>query len=428
MSDTIDNAREALNSLATAVRDGWTGNQTLMEAWGWNCPALDRHDLARLAQDVSDRFGQIDPDDIDEDLGDLIDEIPGKCTKFRGATLAYLYNGNAAGAFPAYKGLLDWCDSLIRDLIPADVDWESVDDQKLVPKSLNRRLRSAAASVEGVESRVGNLATKIQAIEDAHESAEALPTDLASLEEARKQAESATKQAQSFEKRSKDAAEQAEGAVKSLIQKHNDAEKIVSSLEDAYSAATTKGLGESFSERAKRLAISMWVWVAVLVGSLAGGAVLSLVRLAALKKVLETATPNIGLVWVNIVLGVLSIAGPVWLAWVATKQIGQRFRLSEDYAFKASVAKAYEGYRREAARIDEKFAKQLFESALSRLDEAPLRYVEHETYGSPWHEMTATKAGQRPSIMANTVARFRKPRRHKPDDASHSAEDAGEQD
>lgn len=63
----------------------------------------------------------------------------------------------------------------------------------------------------------------------------------------------------------------------------------------------------------------------------------------------------------------------MWFAWLATKQIGQRFHLAEDYAFKASVAKAYEGYRKEAARIDPEFEARLFGSALTRLDEAPLR-------------------------------------------------------
>ncbi|MDP0953213.1 hypothetical protein Q6283_28445, partial [Klebsiella pneumoniae] len=69
-------------------------------------------------------------------------------------------------------------------------------------------------------------------------------------------------------------------------------------------------------------------------------------------------------------------------------------RLAEDYAFKASVAKAYEGYRKEAARIDPQFEARLFGSALTRLDEAPLRLVEIGSHGSPWHEL-ATSDGVR---------------------------------
>ena len=58
------------------------------------------------------------------------------------------------------------------------------------------------------------------------------------------------------------------------------------------------------------------------------------------------------------------------------------------------MAKAYEGYRKEAARIDPQFEARLFGSALTRLDEAPLRLVEIGSHGSPWHEL-ATSDGVR---------------------------------
>ena len=60
---------------------------------------------------------------------------------------------------------------------------------------------------------------------------------------------------------------------------------------------------------------------------------------------------------------------------------------SKDYAFKASVAKAYEGYKKEAAKIDEEFEARLFNVALTRLEEAPLRLVDSVNHGSPTHEI-----------------------------------------
>lgn len=126
--------------------------------------------------------------------------------------------------------------------------------------------------------------------------------------------------------------------------------------------------------------------MAGLIGSLAIGAWLGSHRISLIQSLIESDAP-VSLVFVNLLLAVVSIAAPVWFAWIATKQIGHRFRLSEDYAFKASVARAYEGYRREAAKPDESFAKRLFASALDRLEEPPLRFVEQETHGSPWHEL-----------------------------------------
>ena len=92
-------------------------------------------------------------------------------------------------------------------------------------------------------------------------------------------------------------------------------------------------------------------------------------------------------------LSALSVGAPIWFAWLATKQIGQRFRLSEDYAFKASISRAYEGYRREAARIGgSDMEEKLLASALSRLDELPLRLVETPSHGSPLHELLSSES------------------------------------
>lgn len=83
-------------------------------------------------------------------------------------------------------------------------------------------------------------------------------------------------------------------------------------------------------------------------------------HLESLSNALNSQQPNRGDVWTQALLAFVGVAGPIWLAWLATKQIGQRSRLAEDYAFKASVAKAYEGYRKEAARLDEKLEARLF--------------------------------------------------------------------
>ena len=76
MADAITNAKNALDALAVAIRDGWSGDQTLNEAWGWNCPVLDRYDLAFMATFVGERISEIAPDQIDEDLEGYLGAIP----------------------------------------------------------------------------------------------------------------------------------------------------------------------------------------------------------------------------------------------------------------------------------------------------------------------------------------------------------------
>ena len=106
----------------------------------------------------------------------------------------------------------------------------------------------------------------------------------------------------------------------------------------------------------------------------------------------DTYNPNsTGLkLLIQLILSILSVGGPLWFAWLATKQIGQRFRLAEDYEFKASVSKAYEGYRREALQLDEDFSQRLFGNALTRLEEPPLRFVEDTAHSSPLMEILSS--------------------------------------
>ncbi|MDR5883485.1 hypothetical protein [Caballeronia sp. LZ032] len=153
--------------------------------------------------------------------------------------------------------------------------------------------------------------------------------------------------------------------------------------------STAVGFAGAFHDRAEKLNISIYIWVAGLVVALVGGAWLGGSQLHQLADAIQGSTsPSI--VWTRLAMSLLSVGGPIWFAWLATKQIGQRFKLAEDYAYKASVSKAYEGYRREALHLDEEFQKRLFSTALTRLDEQPLRFVETETHGSPWHELLSS--------------------------------------
>jgi hypothetical protein len=169
----------------------------------------------------------------------------------------------------------------------------------------------------------------------------------------------------------------------------------VAQCEDAYRITTTKGLAAAFDQRAGRLSNTMWIWVLGLLASLIVGGVIGAFRFKALTETLHQRNIQWGAVWIEVVLSLFGFAAPLWFAWLATKQISQRFKLAEDYAFKASVAKAYEGYRKEAARIDELFEARLFSSALSRLEEAPLRLVDNEHHSSPWQEFFSSPSFQK---------------------------------
>ncbi|EPM82362.1 hypothetical protein RYA05_15855 [Pseudomonas syringae pv. actinidiae] len=239
-------------------------------------------------------------------------------------------------------------------------------------------------------TRTKTLDEMVGRIEKAHDAADQLPTDLETLAESQKKVSDLLSRAEGDKALLASILSAAEHVGQEMDTRSAEAKEILERCESAYSSATSLGLAAAFSERSKALDNSMWGWVGGLVASLLIGGAFGSWQLRNLAEALANPQAQGLTIGVNLVLSVLSVGGPIWFAWLATKQIGQRFRLSEDYAFKASISRAYEGYRREAARIDPDLEYQLLQSALSRLDEQPLRLVESASYGSPWHELLSS--------------------------------------
>lgn len=259
-------------------------------------------------------------------------------------------------------------------------------------KKLTGQLRSMEARLNSLDPRTASLATMVERIERAYNAAEQLPTDLESLSEARQRINDLAQGAAEDHVRIADIRGKSDTSRAELDQLLQDAGGVLERCETAYSAATSVGLAAAFSERSASLSKSMWFWVVGLIAALGAGSVLGGRQLHSLSELFNLPNATTSVIVLNLGLSLLSVGAPIWFAWLATKQIGQRFRLSEDYAFKASISRAYEGFRREAARIDKGMEARLLSSALSRLDELPLRLVETATHGSPWHELASSDA------------------------------------
>lgn len=273
-------------------------------------------------------------------------------------------------------------------------------------------MRALEAQISNLSPRAQSLSEMVERIEKANAAADQLPVDLESLREAQKTIATILSSVKLDQTKIGTLATTADSDKATLSARVKEAEDIVARCSAAYAASTSHGLAAAFTERSSSLATSMWVWVAGLVIALGLGSWIGSSQLRNFSELIKQPESEPTVVIVNLVLALLSVGATVWFSWMATKQIGQRFRLAEDYAFKASVSRAYEGYRREAANIDEKFVARLFASALSRLDEQPLRLVETTTHGSPWHELTSSdlirKATEAVPDFADRVARLAK--------------------
>lgn len=385
MNNTISSVINSLDDLATSVKNAYTDDRTMNEIWGWQFPALTRHDLANLATNLSNKLKEYHIDQLENSIQEQISQIPIRIEVFKTRSLAYLFNGHGQTATPIYISLIEWITNQIDPLF----SWEILQDNKALPNNLSRRLRSIQSELNEIVPHKEELQSQIKLIQNATEAAESLPTDLESLKEARSKVNKfSTDSAELYGKI--DTYHKTVQEVSTLISnKKDEADKLVAQCEEAYKITTTKGLAAAFDQRAIKLSNSMWVWVLGLLVALGIGVYIGSYRFEALNSAMKSQT-RAGYIWIQIFLSILSLGAPIWFAWIATKQISQRFKLSEDYAYKASVAKAYEGYRKEAARIDEELEYRLFSSALTRLEEAPLRLMESEHHGSPWHELIAS--------------------------------------
>lgn len=238
------------------------------------------------------------------------------------------------------------------------------------------QLRAMEARFKGLEPRTTDLSSMVERIEQAYTAADQLPADLEQLSEAKKTIDDLAQAATKDQARILTLREHADELDALLKISAEEAEAVLKRCETAYSAATSVGLAAAFSERSMALSKSMWFWVAGLAVALVGGSYFGSNQLHTLSELFQIPNISTSVVTLNLLLSLLSVGAPVWFSWLATKQIGQRFRLAEDYAFKASISRAYEGFRREAAGFDNEMEAKLLSSALARFDELPLRLVD----------------------------------------------------
>ncbi|WP_432347891.1 hypothetical protein WMC41_09790 [Shinella yambaruensis] len=276
---------------------------------------------------------------------------------------------------------------------PVPLDWEDVEDKSLIPRDLARRLRALEATLARLEPRSIDVDRKIADIEAAHAAAEQLPEDLEELaakrdevKEIGEQAAKLLEQAQKLVASINNSKDDAVHAMDRISDAEIKADRLISRSEQALRGSTGVGLANAFEKRKTDLSWIGLAWVIGLIGALVAAFVIGADRVAALQTQLKNDSPA-HLVWMNVVLTIFGVGGPIWFAWLSTKQSAVTLRLAEDYAFKAAVSKAYEGYRKEAVEIDPSLQARLFSSALDRLEEAPIRLMDKETHSSPLQEL-----------------------------------------
>lgn len=381
-----------LVKLCTALRTALPNNEPLSNAHNvWNNPGTTRDELVDVVERIIAMIKERGSDQLVCNEV-LVADYQRRIVFLSGNTVPQLWSGNGGQAVSVFLITMQGLQLALDKALPSSQKFvDEVAQERANVKTAVTRLRALEAGISDLEPRSKSLTDMVSRIEQANSAADQLPVDLAALKEARKTIEELLGEVNLDRAKVGNFASAANVDKATLTGRVKEAEDIVARCSAAYAASTSHGLAAAFSERSSALGKSMWVWVVGLIIALGLGSWIGSTQLRGFAEAIKQPDSNLTVVVVNLVLALLSVGASVWFAWLATKQIGQRFRLAEDYAFKASVSRAYEGYRREAANIDEEFVSRLFASALSRLDEQPLRLVETTTHGSPWHELASSE-------------------------------------
>lgn len=255
-------------------------------------------------------------------------------------------------------------------------------------KTESNRIEALKLRLNGMENEVGNLDKSVKRILEADSAAQALPETLSSLKKANTDISTLHESSTEKEKVISEVFRESENHRAYIKETEEQIKEILKKCDSALATSMTTGLAGSFKERKTELQTIGWVWTVILVVSLSVAIGASYWRADQLYELMKGglfSDPYV--ISVNLLISITLIGAPIWLAWLATKQVGYYFRLGEDYGFKAAVSASYEGFRREAERQDPELQKRILSSTIDRYDEAPLRFVDGRVSGSPIHEL-----------------------------------------
>lgn len=276
----------------------------------------------------------------------------------------------------------------------------------LDPKACQRRLttlrkeiRSLEAGVEDSKSQLGEVKGSINTILEARDAALALPETLDTLKKTNAEISGMHKEVLQFRDIAKESSQFIKSVDSDIREKQSEIKGILSKCEDALRASTGVGLAAAFSKHADTLRKSSRCWVVALFAALASMVLIGFLRMNSILQMMDKQGVDASVIGLNMAMSLFMLAAPVWLAWIAAKRISHLFRLIEDYEFKAAISSAYEGYRREAERFEERdFSERVLDSALTRFDEPPLRFVEKNEQVHPLIELLQFLTGRKRSV------------------------------
>lgn len=303
--------------------------------------------------------------------------IKARTTAEAAAAAAVTAKGTAENAAVAANTAKSTAEPAATAAVNAKVDAEAAAAAAASAKSTAETEANAAKTAKSLAADAANAAAisrNSAETEAAAITAAKIPVETAAVEiEAAKEAAlSASHNAIDAEQRSKQAAIAADARL----------QEIRRTLENSI----TTSLGGAFQLKANNAKKLDLAWLVVLMVAIAGIICFGLLRYPAMVALIQERAEVEYLIF-QFLLGIASLSGPIWLAWVATKRLARTFAISEDYAYKAAIAQAYQGYRDSVKDSDSLMQQRLFASVVTQLDANPVRFLSDRHTATPIQDL-----------------------------------------
>lgn len=169
---------------------------------------------------------------------------------------------------------------------------------------------------------------------------------------------------------------------------------LIEKIESLLPGATSTGLAKAYQDQALKYQNPYWVWSTVFI-------TITLGMIAFAVGSLHDST-TISDAIIRIISRLPFFVPAIWLAIFASKQQSQNRRLQEEYAYKESLSKSYEGYKREIEKLPASAEKN---KMIEKLLGAMVTMAEY----NPSQTLQMRQHNDRPPILADIFKRNSKP-------------------
>lgn len=221
MNEELQQLLDAMNELSSTIENGQIQGNSFDQQFGWNQVHITKLDLITYVTNVYEKIKHCLTLNVNLEginLTSHISNIQRLSNMMKGH-----FNSNANHLISVVPVAILTLFTLEQYLNSCFLTWDKIEDNKLLPRSIASRLRSFKVQLDNYDESFSNLDSKLKIINDAHEAAEALPTDLQSLKDAKVQLNNFLKNAQKDFDKTKNEIEQIKNKISVYASQSADA-------------------------------------------------------------------------------------------------------------------------------------------------------------------------------------------------------------